>query len=84
MNQNNLIVDEQNNQVNIKFSKSFYDSKSLNEALTDYSSVCKHTLSESEGYFEVSLMFATAEDIVLIGNEFCNYVLGVMKNSNQV
>ena len=52
----------------------FYDKEAIEEALKDFAEVCTGKIISQK--FEIELK----SDIENIEEEFCNYVLGLMKN----
>lgn len=61
----------------LKLNKEFYDKAAILEALTDFKEVCDGKIINDS--FEIEIK--PREDIENIEEEFCNYVLGLMKNN---
>jgi hypothetical protein len=61
----------------IRLNPKIYDRKCIERSMHDFSAVC--TITEKDG----RLCFATKDgtDTERIANEFCNYVLAMMKDS---
>ncbi|MBS3131629.1 HxsD-like protein [Candidatus Woesearchaeota archaeon] len=70
-------VDRQGNRVSVRFNPFFYDGKYIVRAIEDYSSACD--ISAEDGV----IILKPKENISLdiLGYEFYNYVLGLMKNT---
>jgi hypothetical protein len=64
-------------QVRIRLNKNFYDRKSVEEALFDFGEICEGKIVSDE----IEVLLSPGEDIENISEEFCNYVLGLMKNN---
>jgi hypothetical protein len=62
--------------MKIKLNKKFYNKEAVKEALQEFKEVCKGNVLNDE--IEVELK--PKENIDLLEEEFCNYVLGLMKN----
>lgn len=71
-----VIIDREKNEVILRFNSKFYTKESINQALNDFYSVCT---ARKEGD---AIILAPKEgiDINMMGYEFYNYVLGLMKN----
>jgi hypothetical protein len=72
-----ISVDKARMEVRLSFNEGFYDPKSITQAITDYLDVCE--VSRVEG--NLVLKPKDPKDLDIIGYEFYNYVLGLMKNS---
>lgn len=79
----NVNVDKELNKVTIKLNKSFYDIDSIKMGIEDFSGPCSAIVNEKER-FEIVLKSKGNSDICVLGYEFCNYVLALMKNENIV
>ena len=66
--------------MRIKLNKEFYDKESVKEALKDFDGVCEGRILNDS--FEVEL--EPREETEQLKDEFCNYVLGLMKNRTVV
>lgn len=62
--------------VRFRLNESFYDKTIIKEALDDFRNICK---SKTHSYIEIELTSKDKVDYDL-EDEFCNYVLGLMKN----
>lgn len=76
-------VDEGDRTVTIKLNKSLYDIDSIRKCIEDFSGLCSASVNENE-QFEVVLKARGSSDARILGYEFCNYVLALMKNNNIV
>ena len=79
----NVDISREANKVTLRLSKDFYDIDSIKKAIKDFSGACSVTLNDGER-FEIVLNSKGGPDIRILGYEFCNYVLALMKNSNIV
>jgi len=78
------MVKKQKKANKIILKKSFYDLNSVKEALKDFKKVCESNVIIKKNSIEVILK---PNKIYLennLTNEFCNYVLGLMKNKSLV
>jgi hypothetical protein len=66
--------------MKIKLNKRFYDEKAIREALNDFKEVCNGKILNDK----IEIELEPKEDIKVLKEEFCNYVLGLMKNKNAV
>jgi len=66
--------------MKIRLSNKFYDKDIVKEALNDFKEVCSGKVINDE--IDVELDWKESEEE--IDKEFCNYVLGLMKNKNLV
>lgn len=66
--------------MRIKLNKEFYDEESIGEALRDFDGVCEGRIIDDS--IEVEL--EPKEEVEQLKEEFCNYVLGLMKNRTLV
>jgi len=64
----------------ITFKKSLYDLDSVKEALKDFEKVCENSITNKKKCIEVTLKAKNKGLENNLNNEFCNYVLGLMKN----
>lgn len=60
----------------ISLNNKFYDKNAVQEAITDFEEVCEGKIVDDS--IEVELK--PKEDVDNLKEEFCNYVLGLMKN----
>jgi hypothetical protein len=66
--------------MKIKLNKDFYNKQAIEEALNDFEGVCKGKILNEDMEVELQLK----EENKNIKQEFCNYVLGLMKNKIMV
>lgn len=66
--------------MKLKLNKRFYNKGAVEEALNDFKAVCKGKVLNNN--IEVELK--AKEDIKNLEEEFCNYVLALMKNKTLV
>ena len=64
--------------MKIKLNKKFYNKKAVKEALDKFKGVCAGEIINND------MMIELEEDDKDLEKEFCNYVLGLMKNKHQV
>ena len=69
-------VQEKKKVVQLKLNPRFYDVASVKEALKDFTSVCSGTILKPA----ITIRLIPKKDTPLLGEEFCNYVLCIMKN----
>lgn len=62
--------------MRIKLNKKFYNKEIVKEALDDFKKVCEGKILNDN--IEVEL--EPKENVEMLREEFCNYVLGLMKN----
>ena len=65
--------------MNNKLSKEFYDKNALVKAIRDYKNLASISLSEDEQYYYYEVQ-SSRYDVILVANEFENYVLGLMNS----
>ena len=66
--------------MRIKLNSNFYDRGSIEEALRDFKDVCSGSILDNS--FEIEL--EPREEADKLKEEFCNYILGLMKNKTLV
>jgi hypothetical protein len=66
--------------MKIKLNNKFYNKAVVEEALNDFKDVCEGNILSDK--IEVELEPKIKNE--MLKNEFCNYVLGLMKNKIQV
>ena len=69
------------------FNKSFYSQNTILEAINDFNNLCTGNLKPGENDFIVELrckLRINNHELSIIGHEFCNYTLGLMKNKAEV
>ncbi len=64
--------------IKIKLNSKFYDKEVIEEALNDFGEVCSGKMTDDGVELEPK------EDVKNLEEEFCNYVLGLMKNKTLV
>ncbi len=62
--------------IKLKLNNKFYNKKVVEEALNDFKEVCKGKILNNNIEIELN----PKEDVPKLKEEFCNYVLGLMKN----
>jgi len=70
-------------QIFITLNKKFYDLSAVKESLEDFKEVCTSIIKNNEN-LEIILKPKDRELMNILGYEFCNYVLGLMKNKTLV
>jgi hypothetical protein len=63
----------------VNFSKSLYNGKSIKEAVSAYAQLADFAISETKEDFNVEIRKIEPEFKDIIREEFCNYVLSLMK-----
>lgn len=76
-------VDMDNNEVTIRLNKNFYDIESIKKSVEDFSSLCSAKVNDGD-YIDIILKSKGNSDINLLGYEFSNYVLALMKSNNAI
>ena len=71
-------------QVIIQLNKQFYDLNSVNESIQDFNEVCTGKIDDKSEHEIKVILMPKNEDIENLKYEFCNYVLGLMKNKNLI
>lgn len=72
-----IVVDSKRNQVKLLFNPSFYQTQFIDKAIEDFSEIC-----HMEKVDDVLLLEPKVDiDIELLGYEFYNYVLCLIKNT---
>ncbi|MCK4521740.1 MAG: HxsD-like protein [Nanoarchaeota archaeon] len=64
----------------ILLNKEFYNKESVKEALNDFKGICRGKILNNS----IEIELKPKEDIKQLKEEFCNYVLGLMKNKTLV
>jgi len=79
------ILMEENNQNRkiVSFNKKFYSIDAVEEAIADFSEICRASIIENDDKIVVELDSKHEFDSPL-KEEFCNYVLGLLKNKGLV
>lgn len=63
----------------IRFDKEVYSKNAIDTAIKDYKSICSIHMHEKDSSFVVCMDLENTEDKNSISDEFCNYVLSLMK-----
>jgi len=66
--------------MRIKLNNKFYTKEAVEEALKDFGEVCKGKILNDDMEIELT----PTKEVEHLGEEFSNYVLGLMKNKNLV
>lgn len=70
-------INKEDNEIFLRFNDCFYDPYYIEEAINDFIEVCDIEKKDN-GYV---LKPKNPSDIDIVGYEFYNYVLGLLKNS---
>ena len=62
--------------MKIKLNKKFYNKRAIKDALKDFSNICKGKIINDK----IEVMLSPKKKIENLKEEFCNYVLGLIKN----
>jgi hypothetical protein len=65
--------------INVSFSKKLYPPEAVKIAIKTYKNLADFQIEENEKYIEVKIKNAKPN----INDEFCNYVLAVIKNETR-
>ena len=67
------------NNIMFSLNEKFYKDEAVREALNDFKDICKGRMERDEqGNFKIILI--PKKETEKLKEEFCNYVLGLMKN----
>ena len=77
------MIEIKGNEIMIKLNKQFYDLGVVKESIKDFNEVCIGKIKNKER-IEVTLKPKDKSILNILGNEFYNYVLGLMKNKTIV
>lgn len=66
----------------IVFNKSFYNTPAIEDALDAFRDICTGELQDKEAQITVILTPKSNNNPDELKNEFCNYVLALMKNKS--
>ncbi len=69
-------VNKEKNEVVLSFNEKFYDRKFIDEAVEEFKEICDITKDNNL----ISLKPKEKIDLDILGYEFYNYVLGLIKN----
>ena len=77
---------EENNQNRkiVSFNKKFYSIDAVEEAIADFSEICRASIIENDDDKIVVELDSKHEFDAPLKEEFCNYVLGLLKNKGLV
>jgi adenosine/AMP kinase len=75
----NIKIDKQKNKIEILLNKEFYSVDVVKQTIKDFSEVCDCNL-DTKNNIKIVLSLKNNKDIEIMGYEFCNYVIGLMKN----
>jgi len=70
--------------VVVSLNRKFYDLNAVKESLRDFKQVCSGKIETAKKEIKVALMPREGKPDNTLGYEFCNYVLGLMKNKTLV
>ena len=76
-------VNKQKSKISILLNKKFYNKEAILQSLKDFKEICQGELIEGDNFLVV-LSVEEKELLEVLGYEFCNYVLGLMKNEQLV
>jgi len=65
----------------IRFNKNLYNLKSIKLAIKEYQNLADFSLRQKNNYIEVVLKKINLEVRSIIKDEFCNYILFLMKSN---
>jgi hypothetical protein len=66
--------------IKISFNKDLYPLKAIKAAIKEYQELADFSLKKKEGYIQVELKNINKGFKPIIKDEFCNYVLFLMKS----
>ena len=74
-------INKEKNEILILLNKHFYNIESISNALEDFKDICCGKFSDAgKDYIKIILKLKDKSMIEILGHEFCNYSLGLMKN----
>jgi len=73
-------IDKNKREICISLNKKFYDTKAVKESLADFKEVCEGKIKEDKYAINIVLKPKEKDMLSVLGYEFCNYALGLMKN----
>ena len=69
----------------IRLNKDFYQKDAIIEAISDFSEVCSGKIITQDKNQDIIVeLQPLSDDIQNLEEEFCNYVLGLMKNKTMI
>lgn len=77
-------VEKTKGRVVIILNKKFYDLNAIEESLHDFKQVCSGKIESAKKEIKIALMPKERKLNNALGYEFCNYILGLMKNKTLV
>jgi hypothetical protein len=72
-------IDGKNKYVTFALNKKFYPLEDILKSAQAFSEICWVNIDENEGKLNVTLTPKSDMELENLKNEFCNYVLGVIK-----
>ena len=78
-------INKEKNEICILLNKDFYNLEEIRNALEDFYEVCDGKIFEEEKH-KIKIVLKPKEHLMIemLGHEFCNYSLGLMKNKTLV
>jgi len=70
----------QGNLIKIKFNKALYNLKAIKLAIKEYQNLADFSLGQKGNYIQVELKNIDKDVKRIIKDEFCNYILFLMKS----
>lgn len=77
------MIEVEENKIKIKLNRQFYDLNAVKESLKAFNKVCDGVVVNKK-VMEITLKSKNKSLTSILGYEFCNYVLGLMKNKAKV
>lgn len=77
------MIEIKKSEIKIKLNEQFYDIKAVKESLKDFNQVCSGKIANKKD-IEIILKPKDKSLTNVLGYEFCNYILGLMKNKTLV
>lgn len=74
------MIEIEKNKIKIKLNKKFYDLNAVKESLKAFNKVCSGDIKKNKEIIKITLKPKDKSQTNILGHEFCNYVLGLMKN----
>lgn len=71
---------DETEKIIIKFNKNLYNLKAIKSAIKEYQKLADFNLSQKGNYIQVELKNIDKEIRQIIKDEFCNYILSLMKS----
>ena len=75
-----MVSKQKDEKIRVKLNRKFYDKSVIREALKDFTRVCYGKILNNN----IEIELKPKVKIANIKGEFCNYVLGLMKNKNLI